>query len=139
MSALALLNMYVSINSQNISGYGRQATLVLDRTALDATVWSADGWTVNTGGLKAGTLAIESVDDFADDLFDEIMWTAFSTATGVVPFAVRPVNTTIGAGNPEYQGSLLVTGHSVGGAINTLAMKSLTFPLSGVVTRDITP
>lgn len=135
MSVLALLNMYVSINSNDISGYGKQATLALDRTALDATVWSADGWTINTGGLKAGTLTLECVDDFADNLFDEILWTAFSTATGVVPFAVKPVNTTTSASNAQYSGNLFVAGHTVGGSLNTLAMKSLTFPTSGLVAR----
>lgn len=135
MSALALLNMYVSINANNISGYGRQAQLALDRTALDASAFG-DGWTVNHGGLRAGTLNIEALDDFADNLFDEILWTAWSTTTGIVPFEVRPQNTTVSSNNPAYYGSIFLQQHQIGGSLNTMAMKQLTLPTSGLVARS---
>lgn len=138
MSVVALLNQYVSVNASTLHDHGRQAMLALDRTALDATAYG-DGWMVNHGGLKAGTLTLQVLDDFADDSIDEILWTAFGTATGVVAFEVRPVNSAIATNNPAYVGSLLVAQFTVGGDLNTMAAKSLTFPTSGAVTRDITP
>jgi hypothetical protein len=138
MSVLALLNQYVSVNSSTLHDHGRQAMLALDRTALDATAYG-DGWMVNHGGLRAGTLTIQLLDDFADNSIDELLWTAFATDTGIVPFEVRPVNTTISTSNPAYTGSLLVAQFTVGGDLNTMAAKSLAFPVSGAVTRDITP
>ncbi|MEV4416121.1 hypothetical protein [Catellatospora sp. NPDC049609] len=137
MTPVALLAMYVNFNGQDLHDYGRQATLVLDRTALDSTTWTSAGWTANTGGLRAGTLALESLDDFTDNLFDEIMWNAFMSTSGIVPFTIRPMQDPVGVSNPSYSGNVLVTGHSVGGAINTLAGKSLSFPLSGAVARAV--
>lgn len=134
MSVVALLNMFVSVNGSNLHDHGRQAMLALDRTALDATVFG-DGWTVNHGGLRSGTLTIQALDDFADDSIDELLWTAYSTSTGIVAFEVRPVNTTVSSNNPAYTGNLLVQQFTVGGDLNTMAAKSLTFPLSGAVTR----
>jgi hypothetical protein len=138
MSVVALLNQYVNINSQSLHDHGRQAMLALDRTALDATAYG-DGWMRNHGGLKAGTVTIQVLDDFADDSIDEILWNMFDTATGVVAFELRPVNTAIATNNPAYVGQLLVAQFTVGGDLNTMAAKSLTFPTSGAVTRDITP
>jgi hypothetical protein len=134
MSVLALLNMYVSVNGSSLHDHGRQAMLALDRTVLDASAFG-DGWTVNTGGLRSGTLTIVELDDFADNSIDEMLWDAFSDADGVVTFEVRPVNGAVSSNNPAYTGSLLVQQFTVGGDLNTMAQKSLTFPLSGAVTR----
>jgi hypothetical protein len=138
MTVLALLNQYVSVNGSTLHDHGRQAMLAVDRTALDATAYG-DGWMVNHGGLRAGTLTIQLLDDFADNSIDELLWTAFATDTGVVAFEVRPVNTTISTSNPAYVGELFVAQFTVGGDLNTMAAKNLTFPTSGAVTRDITP
>lgn len=134
MAVVALLNMYVSINGSALHDHGRQATLALDRTALDATAFG-DGWTVQHGGLRSGTLTLEVLDDFASSAVDEILWDAFSTTSGVVAFEVRPVNATVSTSNPAYTGNLLVSQWTLGGDLNTMASKSLTFPLSGAVTR----
>jgi len=135
MAVVALLNMYVSINGSALHDHGRQATLALDRTALDATAFG-DGWTVQHGGLRSGTLTLEVLDDFASSAVDEILWDAFSTTSGVVAFEVRPVNGPVSASNPSYTGSVLIQQFAVGGDLNTMAAKSLTFPLSGPVTRS---
>jgi len=135
MSVVALLNMYVSINGTTLHDHGRQATLALDRAALDATAFG-DGWTVQTGGLRSGTLTLQVLDDFDDGAVDEILWTAYSTSTGLVAFEVRPVNATVSASNPSYTGNVLVQQFTVGGDLGTLASKSLTLPISGAVTRS---
>lgn len=135
MSVLALLNMYVSVNGSPLHDHGRQATLALDRTALDATAFG-DGWTVQHGGLRSGTLTIQVLDDFADDNIDEILWTAYNTSSGIVAFEVRPLNEAVSASNPSYTGNVLVQQYTIGGDLNTMAAKSLTFPISGAVTRS---
>jgi hypothetical protein len=43
----------------------------------------------------------------------------------------------VGASNPKYTGSVLITQASIGGAVGELAMKSLTFPVTGAVTRAV--
>ena len=85
---------------------------------------------------KSGNLSIEFHDDVADNDVDEELWALLGT---VVAFTLKPVSGATSASNPEYQGSVLVTSHSIGGAVGDLAGKSLSFPTSGAVVRDITP
>src|SRR5262249_29804380 len=136
VAAQALINMYVALNSVDYSNRGMSAVLTLEGEALDATVFSATGWKSQIGGLKSFNLALKFRDDFADDDLDEDLFALFNT---VVTFAVRPANTTIAAGNPEYQGSVLINKHVLGGEVGQLAVKELEFPGDGAITRDITP
>lgn len=135
MSIYALTSQVVTLNSVDYSDHLKSATLTLDAAQLDTTDFASGGWTEAIGGLKSGTLSLEFMDDVADNDVDEEMFALLGT---VVAFAIKATSGAISASNPEYQGSVLVTGHSLGGAVGELAMKSLTFPTSGAITRDIT-
>jgi hypothetical protein len=136
MAVFALTGQVVSLNSVDYSDHLKNATLTVDANQLDATDFASAGWTEVIGGLKSGTLALEFMDDVANDDVDEELWALLGT---VVAFTLKPVAGTTGTSNPEYQGSVLITSHSIGGAVGDLAMKSLSFPTSGAITRDVTP
>lgn len=136
MSQFALTAQVVTLNSVDYSDHLKQATLTVDAAQLDTTDFASAGWTEVIGGLKSGSLALNFMDDVADNDVDEELWALLGTN---VAFTLKPVSGTTGASNPEYQGNVLVTSHSIGGSVGDLASKSLTFPISGVITRDITP
>ena len=136
MAVYALTSQVVTVNSVDYSDHLKSATLTVDAAQLDTTDFASAGWTEVIGGLKSGTLALTFNDDVADNDVDEELWALLGT---VVAFTIKATNTTVGAGNPEYQGNVLVTSHSLGGAVGDLAAKSLTWPTSGAITRDITP
>lgn len=134
MAVYALTSEYCAINSVDYSGDLKSATLVVDAAQLDTTDFASSGWVEYIGGLKSGTLSLEFQDDVADDAVDEELWDLLGT---VVTFAVRPTSAAAGTSNPEYTGSVLVTSHSIGGTVGDLAMKSLSFPTSGAVSRGV--
>lgn len=136
MSIYALTSQVVTLNSVDYSDHLKGATLTVDAAQLDTTDFASGGWTEVIGGIRSGTLALEFMDDVANAAVDEELWALLGT---VVTFTVKATNAAISTGNPEYQGSVLVTGHSLGGAVGDLAQKSLTFPTSGAITRDVTP
>jgi predicted secreted protein len=136
MALFALTAQVVTVNSVDYTDHLRQATLVTDAAQLDTTDFASGGWVEYIGGLKSGTLSLEFHDDVADNDVDEELWPLLGT---VVAFTLKPVAGTTGASNPEYQGSVLVTSHSIGGAVGDLAAKSLSFPTTGAIVRDITP
>ncbi len=41
--------------------------------------------------------------------------------------------------NPEYQFNILPNAWNVGAAVGELAKKSLSYPVTGAITRDVTP
>ncbi len=135
MAVLALINEYLLFNSVNLSDHIKAATITAEADQLDSTAMG-DSWREFTGGLKSGTLTIEIMDDFADNSIDETLWSAFNTGTAVA-VAVKPVNDTISATNPEYQFNVLPNQWNVGGTLGELAMKSITVPITGAITRDI--
>lgn len=137
MSVFALTAQVVTLNSVDYSDHLKQATLTVDAAQLDTTDFASAGWTEVIGGLKSGTLALEFMDDVANDDVDEELWALLGT---VVAFTIKPVAGTTGTSNPEYQGNVLIASHTLGGAVGDLAMKSsLSFPTSGAITRDVTP
>lgn len=136
MSVYALTSQVTTLNSVDYSDHLKNSVLSLDSTTLDTTDFASGGWVEVIGGLKSGTLALNWMDDVADNDVDEELFALLGT---VVTFAVKATSAAISASNPEYQGSVLVTGHSIGGGVGELASKSLSFPTSGAVVRDIIP
>lgn len=136
MAVYALTSQVVTVNSVDYSDHLKSATLTVDAAQLDTTDFASAGWSEVIGGLKSGTLALTFNDDVADNDVDEELWALLGT---VVAFTIKAATGAIAAGNPEYQGSVLVTSHSLGGDVGALAAKSLTWPTTGAITRDITP
>lgn len=136
MAVYALTSQVVTVNSVDYSDHLKNATLTVDAAELDTTDFASGGWSEVIGGLKSGTLALTFNDDVADNEVDEELWALLGT---VVAFTIKATNTTVGTSNPEYQGNVLVKSHSLGGDVGSLAAKSLTWPTSGAITRDVTP
>ena len=131
MAVFALINEYVSLNGVAMSDHVRQATLAMEASALDATAMG-DGWVKNVYGLKSGSLQVEFNDDTAVSQVDALLWPLFGTN---VTFEVRLDAGVVSTSNPKYTGTVGISQHNVGGSLNEVARKSLTFPTSGAVTR----
>ena len=137
MAIQALTAEYISLGTAgDISAFCKSATLTIDSAQLDTTDFASAGWTEMIGGLKSGTLAVELMDVVAAGSIDADFYTDLGT---VVAFALRADNGAISTSNPEYQGNVLITQWNIGGAVGDLATKSLSFPITGAITRDVTP
>ena len=136
MAVFALTSTKLTINSVQYDDHIKSAVLTVDVAQLDTTDMDSAGWVEVIGGLKSGTLAVTWNDDVADNDVDEELWALLGTVT---TFIIQPVSGTVGASVPSYTGSVLITGYSVGGGVGELAQKTLSFPTSGTITRDITP
>lgn len=129
--------MYNTFNAVDLSDHATASTTVADADQLDSTAMG-DSWREYTGGLKKGTYSITLLDDFAVGSVDATIWAAFNTGTAVA-VATRPVNTTIATTNPEYQFNVLPNQWNIGGTLGEMAGKTLSYPLTGAITRDTTP
>lgn len=132
MAVMALTSQYTALNSVDESSNIKSSTLVIDVNQLDTTDFASNGWVEYIGGLKSGTLSIEFQDDVAASAIDSKLWALLGTVT---TFEVRLTSAVVGTSNPKWTGSVLINQHGVGGAVGDLAMKSLSFPTSGAVTR----
>lgn len=134
MAVFAITAEYLALNgSATTNDHVKSATLTLEAAALDATAMG-DTWVENIGGLKSGTLAITFNDDFAASNVDALLWGYFNTGTAIT-FEIRPTDSAVSATNPKYTGSVLPTQFGLGGAVGELAAKTVSFPVTGAVTR----
>lgn len=117
-----------------ISGNVAQATIALEADDIEVTNFGGAGWRERISGLKGGTFSMELHQDFALGSMDS---TFFSNLGGTVAVSVRPGGTAaVGSANPEYRFNVLVTEYSpMDSAVGDLATFSVSYPISGAVTR----
>jgi hypothetical protein len=133
VATFALNDCYVALNGTDRSSSIKSVTLTVDVAELDTTDFADSGWTVPIAGRKSGSLALTFNQDVAASAIDSVMWPLLGT---VVTFEVRATNASVGASNPKYTGSVLINSWApLSGAVSDLAEVSVTFPLSGAVTR----
>jgi len=137
MAAQMLSSVYLTVNSVDYSDHLKSAVLTLDRASLDTTDFDSGGWTEAIPGLRSGTLAVTFIDDLADDDVDEELYALWNADTATA-CALKVNDATISTSNPEYQFNVVVTSYTLGGGVGELAGKTLTWPITGSVTRDIT-
>lgn len=133
MAAFAMTDCYVALNGTDRSSYIKAVTLNVDVAELDATDFADAAWTVPIAGMKSGSLALTFNQDVANSAIDSVLWGLLATT---VTFEVRATNSAVSTSNPKYTGSVLINGWApLSGSVGDLAEVSVTFPLSGAVTR----
>lgn len=134
MSTLALLNMYLLLNSVDLSDHSTNIMLAANANQLSSESFG-DSWEEVTTGLKAGTINFTLLDDFALTSVDATIWAAFAAGTNVA-WEVRPTTAARSTTNPGYTGLIHPSEYQMGGAINTMAQKQLNWKISGAITRN---
>lgn len=110
------------------------ASVTLDITA-DEVETTAFGSTYRTriGGLKDASVSLDFHQDFGAGAVDALLYPLLGSTVAV---KIAPTSGTITATNPEYQFTALVTQYQpFAGAVGDLATLSVTWPVSGEVTR----
>lgn len=127
MGTFALVDARVEVNSVDLSDWVTSVQLPIEFEALEDTAMG-DTARSRVAGLEDSTITINFNDDFAASAVDATIWAARKTA---VVIKVRPTSASIGATNPEYVGSYLVTQvNPFGNSVGELATRSVSWPLS---------
>lgn len=137
MARLVLTNAFVQLGvSSDISDHVASITLSSSFDIVETTAFG-DTAKKRVAGLADNSLTLELHQDYAASSIESIIYPLLGTA---VAFEVRPVNTTVGATNPKYTGSALVTEWTpLNGSVGELATASITWPISGAITKSVTP
>lgn len=133
MATIVLVDAFVSLNASDISEFVKSVTIDASRTDHDDTRMGGDG-KAHRAGMVDGSLTLELADDFAATELDSVLWGIFETGDNVAA-VVRQDSGAKGSDNPEWTFDVCPTGYSIGGQVDSLAGKSITWPISGGVTR----
>jgi len=134
MAKYVVQNPVVVFAGGTISANVAQATIALEADDIEVTNFAGNGFRERIGGLKTGTLSMELHQDFALGSIDS---TFFTNLGGTAAVAIRPAGTAAaGSASPEYTFSVLCTEYSpIDSAVGDLATFSVSFPITGAVTR----
>jgi len=132
MARIVLTNAVVKINSVDLSDHVASVELAQEVEEVETTAFG-DSARTRTGGLANNSLSLDFHQDFASASVDD---TLNALVGGTAPFEILPNGTAVSATNPKYTGTVLLTEWTpVSGAIGELATASITWPISGAVTR----
>jgi hypothetical protein len=126
MARIVLTDVAVTINSVDLSDHIASVTLSTSADAVETTAFGQDSRS-RIGGLK----------DFSATEVEATIYPLIGTLTAVT---VKPTSGAVAADNPDYQFQALVTEWTpLNGAVGELATASVTWPISGDITKDVTP
>lgn len=137
MARLVLTDAYVVLASTDISQYVTSVTL---SSTLDVVETTSMGSTSRTrvAGLRDNQVTLEFNQDFASGALEALIYPSdASTKIGTaVAMTIKPTSAATSATNPAYGFSALITEwQSVSGSVGELATVSVTWPISGAITK----
>jgi hypothetical protein len=132
MARIVLTNVAVTFGTTDISSYVTSVTL---STTLDVVETTAFGNTARTrvAGLADNSVSLEFNQDYAAGALESVINGTTTTVGTAVSMTVRPV----AGSSPAYSFSALVSEWTpLNGAVGELATASVTWPISGVITKS---
>jgi hypothetical protein len=135
MPRLVLTNASVVFGSTDLSSYISSITL---NSTFDIVETTAFGNTAKTrvAGLADNSVTFEFHQDYATSAVEQTIYPLLGTAVSVVAKPVAGTTTTV---NPQYTFSTLISEWTpLNGSVGELATASVTWPISGAITKATT-
>jgi hypothetical protein len=132
MSKLVLTNSNVTLGGTDISAYVASVTLSISVNEVETTSFGT-GAVTRVGGLQDNSVTLDMHQDFS-----AIEGLVFPLIGGTTSLVIKPNGTAVGTANPSFSMTPLVTEWTpVNGAVGELATVSVTWPISGTVTKQV--
>jgi len=134
MARIVLTDAKITINGVNLSDHITSVGLSTSDDVIDTSSFGGGGARTRVAGLQDNSVTLEFNQDFAAASVEATIYPLIGTLTTVV---VTPTSATGGtATNPSYTFSALVSEwQPLSGAVGELATVSVTWPISGVITK----
>jgi len=132
MSKLVLTDVSVTIATVDLSDHVGSVTLT---TSVDEVETTAFGSTARTrvGGLKDNSVSLEFHQNFAATEVEATIYPLIGSTATVV---IKPTSGSASSTNPSFTFTALISEwSSLDGAIGDLATTSVTWPISGTITK----
>ena len=132
MSKLVLTNSNVTLGGTDVSAYVASITLSISVNEVETTSFGT-GAVTRVGGLQDNSVTLDLHQDYS--AIEGLVYPLIGSTTSLV---IKPNGTAVGTANPSYTMTPLVTEWTpVNGAVGELATASVTFPISGTVTKAV--
>ena len=133
MARIVLTDAKITIGGVNLSDHITSVGLSTSDDVVDTSAFGGGGARTRVAGLADNSLTLEFNQDFASANVEATIYPLIGTLTTVV---VSPTSAVASASNPTYTFSALVSEwQPLSGAVGELATASVTWPISGVITK----
>jgi hypothetical protein len=135
MPRIVLTNAQITINAVDLSDHIASVTLSTSNDVIETTGFSSTAARTRVAGLSDNSITLEFHQDFATSNVEQTIYPLIGTNTTVV---VKPTSSAVSATNPSYSCSAsVVEWQPLSGAIGELATASVTWPISGAITKAV--
>jgi len=135
MARIVLTDAKVTINGVNLSDHIASVTLSTSADVVETTGFSSTAARTRVAGLQDNSVTLEFHQDFATSNVEQTIYPLLGSTTTVV---VLPTSSAAGATNPSYTFTALVSEwQPLSGAVGELATASVTWPISGAITKAV--
>lgn len=134
MAKFVTTNPVIVIGGSTVTASCASATISIEADDVETTSFGTDGWRTRIGGLKGGSVDFEFHQDFGVGGIDALLWPLLG---GTAAISIRPGGSAaVGTSNPQYTFDAGIFQYSpMDGAVGDLATVSVSFPITGPVTR----
>ena len=142
MARLVLTNVEVLVGAVDLSDHVASVTLSTTYDVLETTAFAGgnvpNAAKTRIAGLADNSVTLEFHQDFAAGEVEQTIYPLLGTSAAI---KIKPVATTPdGADNPRYEFNALISEWTpLNGAVGELATASVTWPIDGAITKDVTP
>ena len=122
----------ITVGTVNLSTLVNSVTLDITTDEVETTAFGST-YRTRIGGLKDASVSLDFMQDFAAGSVDALLFPLMGSTVAV---KIAPTSGTVSATNPQYEFTALCTQYQpYAGATGDLATLSVTWPVSGEVTR----
>ena len=134
MPRLVLTNVTVTFGATDLSSYVTSVTLGSTFEVVETTAFGNTART-RVAGLADNSVSLEFNQDYAASALESVIYPTLGTAVSIT---VKPVAGAASASNPAYSFSALISEWTpLNGSVGELATASVTWPISGVITKTV--
>jgi len=132
MAKFVATDYSVTVNGTDFSTSLASVELTVESDDVETTAFGGE-WRTRVGGLKQASLTLEFHQDFGAASVDATLYPLLNTIATVV---VKPTSDSVSSTNPTYTANCLVNQYQpFASSVGDLATLSVTWPVSGTVTR----
>jgi len=132
MARIVLTDAKVTINSVNLSSFIASVSLSTTTDVIETSAFSSAAAKTRIAGLQDNSVTLEFHQDFATSSVEATIYPLLGTNTTIV---VSPTST-VSASSPSYSFSATVSEWTpLNGGVGELATASVTWPISGAITK----
>lgn len=136
MARIVLTDAKVTINGVNLSDHIASITINETNDVVETTAFSSTAAKTRVAGLKDNSVTLEFHQDFAANNVEATINGASSLVGTVTAIVVTPTSSSVSATNPSYSFNALVSEwQSLSGSVGELSTASVTWPISGAITK----